>query len=70
MMQLTNKWMNKIEASYTTEGTVLDNVESNEYLGVTITDDLKWNTHITNICAKEQDTWILEEKLVFLPARC
>ena len=25
-------------------------VESVEHLGVTITSDLKWNTHITNMC--------------------
>ena len=40
MMQLTNKH-NKIDASYTLEGTVLENVESIKYLGVTITSDLK-----------------------------
>ena len=43
MMQLTNKRINKIEASYTLEGTVLENVDSIKYLGVTITNDLKWN---------------------------
>ena len=36
MMQLTNKH-NKIQASYTLEGTVLENVDSIKYLGVTIT---------------------------------
>ena len=36
MMQLTKKLTNKIEASYTLEGTVLDNVESIKYLGVTL----------------------------------
>ena len=40
MMQLTKKH-NKIQASYTIEGTVLENVESIKYLGVTITSDLK-----------------------------
>ena len=45
-----DKGINKIEASYTLEGTVLENVDSIKYLGVTITNDLKWNTHITNIC--------------------
>ena len=49
MMQLTNKH-NKIQASYTLEGTVLENVESIKYLGVTITSDLKWNSHIRNVC--------------------
>ena len=56
MMQLTNKRVNKIEASYTLEGTVLENVDSFKYLGVTITNDLKWNTHINNICTKANRT--------------
>ena len=56
MMQLTNKRINKIEASYTPEGTVLENVDSIKYLGVTITNDLKWNTHINNICTKANRT--------------
>ena len=38
----------KIQASYTLEGTVLKNVESIKYLGVTITNDFKWNMHISN----------------------
>ena len=48
MMQLTKKHT-KIQASYTQEGTVLENVENIKYLGVTITNDLKWNPHI-RIC--------------------
>ena len=56
IMQLTNKRINKIEASYTLEGTVLENVDRIKYLGVTITNDLKWNTHIHNICTKANRT--------------
>ena len=44
IMQITRKWVKKISASYNLEGTVLDNVENIKYLGVTITNDLKWNT--------------------------
>ena len=40
MMQLTNKRSSKIQTNYTIEGTVLKNVESIIYLGVTITNDL------------------------------
>ena len=47
MMQLTNKRSSKIQASYK-----LENVESIKYLGVTMTKDLKWNTHISNVCTK------------------
>ena len=40
IMQLTKKY-NKIQASNTLEGTVLENVESIKYHGVTNTSDLK-----------------------------
>ena len=56
MMQLTNKRSSKMQANYTLEGTVLENVESIKYLGVTITNDLKWNTHISNVCTKANRT--------------
>ena len=55
MMQLTKKH-NKIQASYTLEDTILKNVESIKYLGVTITSDLKWNTHNSNVCTKANRT--------------
>ena len=38
------------------EETVLDNVENIKYLGITITNDLKWNTHVSNICTKANRT--------------
>ena len=44
IMQITRKQIKKINASYNLEGTILDNVENIKYLGVTITNDLKWNT--------------------------
>ena len=48
--------LNKIQASYTLEGAVLENVDNVKYLGVIITNDFKWNTHISNICAKAKRT--------------
>ena len=58
MMQLTNKWTSKIQAPYKLEGTVLENVESIKYLGVTKTKDLKWNTHISNVCTNANRTLV------------
>ena len=56
MMQLTRKRIKKIHASYTLEVTKLENVESIKYLGVTITSDLRWNTHVSNVCTKANRT--------------
>ena len=56
MMQLTRKRIKKIHASYTLEGTNLENVERIKYLGVTITSDLRWNTHVSNVCTKANRT--------------
>ena len=52
-MQITRK---RINDSYSLEETVLENVEKIKYLGVTITNDLKWNTHVSNICTKANRT--------------
>ena len=56
MMQLTRKHLNKIQSSYTLEGAVLENVNNIKYLGVTITNRLKRNTHISSICTKAYTT--------------
>ena len=53
-MQLTRKRIKKINAVYCSEGTVLENVDNIKYLSVTISKDLKCNTHVhvNNICTK------------------
>ena len=56
MMQVTRKRIKKIHASYTLEGTDLENVASIKYLEVTITGDLRWNTHVSNVCTKANRT--------------
>ena len=56
IMQITRKRIKKINASYNLEGTVLDNVENIKCLGIIITNDLKWNTHVSNICTKANRT--------------
>ena len=56
-MQITRKRIKKkINAAYNLEGTVLNNVENIKYLGISITNDLKWNTHVSNICTKADMT--------------
>ena len=34
----------------------MENVESIKYLGVNVTNDLRWHTHISNICTKVNRT--------------
>ena len=48
-MQLTRKWIKKINAIYSLMGTVLKNVDKIKYLGVTISKDLKWNIHVSTV---------------------
>ena len=38
------------------EGADLENDESIKYLGVTITSDLGWTTHVSNVCTKVNRT--------------
>ena len=37
---------------YQLDGEILQQVDSNPYLGLTISEDLQWKTHITNITKK------------------
>ena len=55
MMQLA-RTRTKINAEYTYEGTILQNVDKIKYLRVTITEDSRWNTHVSNICTKANRT--------------
>ena len=56
MMQLTRKRIKRIHASYSLEGTVIENGEIIKYLGITNTNDLRWNTYNSNICTKASRT--------------
>ena len=50
--QITRKRIKKTHASYTLEGTVFENVENVKYLGDTITNVLRWNIHVSNVCTR------------------
>ena len=56
IMQLTRKRIKKINAVYSLEGTVLENVDNIKYLSVTISKNLKWNTNVSNVCTKANRT--------------
>ena len=47
---------NPIETKYFLHDTMLDSVSSAKYLGVTISDDLSWNTHTDNITKSANQT--------------
>ena len=55
VMSITRK-RSKTRYQYRLEGSVLAWVTSVKYLGVTISEDLKWNIHIGNICTKAYRT--------------
>ena len=54
VVQLSRKRIKKINAVLSLEGTVLENVDNVKYLGVTISKDLKWNTHLSNFAQKQK----------------
>jgi hypothetical protein len=45
-----------IHHDYTLQGKVLRSVTSARYLGVQLSHDLKWNSHISNVTAKANST--------------
>ena len=69
-MQITRKRIKKVHASYTLAGMVLENVEIIKYLGVTVTNDLRWNTYVSNVCTKTNRTiGLFETKSLRLSTR-
>jgi hypothetical protein len=51
-LNITRRRNKKLLNRYILKGTILQNEESVNYLGVTIRDDLKWNSHINKIVGK------------------
>jgi hypothetical protein len=47
---------NKSQRIYTLDGHILQQVQNNPYLGLQISEDLKWTTHITNVAKKANST--------------
>ena len=45
-----------LQSEYNLHGHILEHVKSVKYLGVTISSDLTWSEHITNICGKANKT--------------
>ena len=70
MVQLTRIHSNKIQSSYTLEGTVLENFDNIKYIGVTITFDLRWNTHISNIALSLTEPLVSRGELFSPAPRC
>ena len=67
IMPITRKQIQKIHASYILEGTVLENVESIKYLGVSITNDLRNcdTIHVSNICTKANWTFGFLRRILY-----
>ena len=53
-------------AGYTLEGTVLQSVDKSKYLGETITEDLRWISHIINICTKANQPLVFSGE-IYIP---
>jgi hypothetical protein len=55
VLTITKK-RNPTKFNSTLHGHSLEDVTSAKYIGCTITSDLKWGTHINNICNKANST--------------
>ena len=64
LLRITNK-RKIIDTCYQIHGQEIEKVDKAKYLGLTLQKDLLWNTHISNICAKANNTrFFLQRNLV------
>lgn len=69
VLRVTNKVKHVQHFEYKLSSTALATVNKCKYLGVTISEDLNWTQHITNICSTaEKKLWFLRRKLKLAPA--
>jgi len=67
-MRITHKH-NPVLYNYTIDNTAIQQVSSTKYLGITISNDLTWSTHINKITSKALSTKaFLQRCLKFCPA--
>ena len=52
MMQLKRKLIRKVHVTYNLAENMLEDVESMKFIGVSVTHDLRWTKHVSNICTK------------------
>ena len=63
--------MSKAITFYPLDGEIQQEVNSSSYLGITISNDLQWKTHITNIVKKANSTLgFLRWNLKYCPVEC
>lgn len=68
-MSITNKKFKKLPFVYKLGSELLTEVSEYKYLGITITNTLSWNTHISNICNSSfKKLCFLRHKLKHTPA--
>ena len=60
---------NTIDASYTLHGHTLEVVDHVKYLGVTISGDLRWDKHISNVVNKANSTLAVLKRNVRVPSQ-
>ena len=63
-----NQHHKQILFDYSLHNQTLENVQSAKYLGITITDNMDWGQHVSEISSKETKTHgLLRRNLAFAP---